>query len=79
MLAIRRWKAVGAVHKIVARCRNIALGMVATACRTLLESLDRIPNEENRAKVAIIAFDSALYYFSMSVCDDWIFVRGAKH
>lgn len=41
--------------------------MVATACRALLESLDRLPNEDNRTKVAIIAFDVALYFFAMAV------------
>ena len=46
------------------------LGMVATACRTLLENLDRVPNEDNRTKVAIIAFDVALYFFSMPVSWD---------
>ncbi|EJC99351.1 CPII coat sec24 protein [Fomitiporia mediterranea MF3/22] len=44
----------------------ISSGMVATACRTLLESLDRIPNEDNRTKIAIIGFDVALYFFSMT-------------
>ncbi|EMD35607.1 CPII coat sec24 protein [Gelatoporia subvermispora B] len=43
----------------------IQSGMVATATRTILENLDRIPNEENRAKVAIIAFDVSLYFFSL--------------
>jgi protein transport protein SEC24 len=43
------------------------VGMVATACRTLLENLDRLPNDDNRTKVAIIAFDVALYFFSMPV------------
>ena len=47
----------------------IQSGMVATATRTILENLDRIPNEENRTKVAIIAFDVSLYFFSMPVCD----------
>lgn len=41
--------------------------MVATACRTLLESLDRIPNEDSRTKIAIICFDVALHFFSMPV------------
>ncbi|OSX60917.1 hypothetical protein POSPLADRAFT_1146807 [Postia placenta MAD-698-R-SB12] len=40
-------------------------GMVATATRTLLENLDRIPNEDSRTKVAIVAFDVSLYFFSM--------------
>jgi hypothetical protein len=43
--------------------------MVATATRTLLENLDRLPNEDSRTKVAIIAFDVSLYFFSLPVCD----------
>jgi protein transport protein SEC24 len=41
--------------------------MVATATRTILESLDRLPNEDDRTKVAIIAFDTSLYFFSITV------------
>ncbi|KLO13344.1 CPII coat sec24 protein, partial [Schizopora paradoxa] len=44
----------------------VSSGMVATACRTLLESLDRIPNDDKRTKVAIICFDVALHFFSMT-------------
>ena len=40
-------------------------GMVATAARTILENLDRLPNEDGRTRVALIGFDSALYFFSM--------------
>lgn len=42
-------------------------GMVATATRTILENLDRIPNEDQRTKVAVIAYDTSLYFFSMPV------------
>lgn len=42
-------------------------GMVATATRTILENLDRLPNEDKRTKVAIIAYDTSVYFFSMSV------------
>ena len=42
-------------------------GMVATATRTILENLDRLPNEDQRTKVAIIAYDTSIYFFSMSV------------
>jgi len=45
----------------------LASGMVATATRTLLENLDRIPNEDNRTKVSILAFDTSLYFFSIQV------------
>ncbi|KAN0084376.1 Sec23/Sec24 trunk domain containing protein [Tylopilus felleus] len=40
-------------------------GMVATAMRTILENLDRIPNDDDRTKVAFVAFDTSLYFFSM--------------
>ncbi|KAG8720549.1 COPII subunit [Ceratobasidium sp. 394] len=40
-------------------------GMVATAARAILESLDRIPNADDRTKVAIIGFDVALHFFSI--------------
>ena len=45
----------------------IQSGMVATATRTILENLDRIPNEDNRTKVAFIAFDTSLHFFSLPV------------
>lgn len=40
-------------------------GMVATATRTIMENLDRIPNEDERTKIAIVAYDTSLYFFSM--------------
>ena len=42
-------------------------GMLATACRTILESLDRLPNADDRTKIALIGFDVALYFFCISV------------
>ena len=44
-----------------------AVGMVATATRTILENLERIPDEDERTKVAIICYDISLYFFSMPV------------
>lgn len=41
--------------------------MVATATRTIMENLDRLPNEDQRTKVAIVGFDTSLYFFSMPV------------
>lgn len=41
--------------------------MVATAARTLLETLDRIPNEESRTRISIIAVDTSLHFFSLTV------------
>lgn len=43
------------------------LGMVATAARTILENLDRIPDQEKRVKIAIVAFDVSLYFFTVPV------------
>ncbi|KAJ3836161.1 protein transporter SEC24 [Lentinula raphanica] len=40
-------------------------GMVATATRTILENLDRIPDEDERTKIAIVCFDVSLYFFSL--------------
>jgi protein transport protein SEC24 len=40
--------------------------MVATATRTLLENLDRIPDDDNITKVGIICYDVSLYFFSMA-------------
>ncbi|KAH8103085.1 protein transporter SEC24 [Cristinia sonorae] len=40
-------------------------GMVATATRTILENLERIPDENGRTRVALIAFDTSLYFFSV--------------
>lgn len=41
--------------------------MVATAARTILESLDRIPNEDNRAKICVIAVDTVMHFFCLTV------------
>ncbi|KAG6810422.1 hypothetical protein H0H92_011939 [Tricholoma furcatifolium] len=39
--------------------------MVATATHTILENLDRIPDEGDRTKVAIVCYDTSLYFFSL--------------
>lgn len=41
--------------------------MVATAARTILESLDRIPNQDDRTKIALIAVDTSLHFFCLPV------------
>jgi protein transport protein SEC24 len=46
----------------------VQTGMVATATRTILENLDRIPDEDGRTKVAIVCYDASLYFFSIPVC-----------
>lgn len=43
----------------------VQCGMVATAARTILESLDNIPNSDGRVKVAFIAVSSSLHFFSL--------------
>ncbi|GAO46616.1 hypothetical protein G7K_0843-t1 [Saitoella complicata NRRL Y-17804] len=40
-------------------------GLVATTARTILESLDRIPNVDKRTRIGFMAVDSALHYFSI--------------
>lgn len=40
--------------------------MVATAARTILDSLERIPNKEHRTRVAFITVDSSLHFYSLS-------------
>ncbi|CAO3679647.1 unnamed protein product [Rhizopus microsporus] len=44
----------------------IQSGMVATAARTILDSLERLPNDENRTKVAIITVDSSLHFYNLN-------------
>lgn len=43
----------------------VKTGMVATAARTILESLDRLPNADGRTKVALIAVDASLHFFCL--------------
>ncbi|CEH14731.1 cpii coat sec24 protein [Ceraceosorus bombacis] len=42
-------------------------GMVSVAAKTILETLDRLPNDDNRAKISIIAVDTALHFFCLPV------------
>ncbi|KAJ3127695.1 COPII subunit [Nowakowskiella sp. JEL0407] len=41
-------------------------GMVATAARTILDTLDMLPNEENRTRVAVITVDSSLHFYNLN-------------
>ncbi|CAG8709270.1 14480_t:CDS:10, partial [Acaulospora morrowiae] len=41
-------------------------GAVATAAKTILESLDRIPNEDKRTKIGFITFDTSLHFYSLN-------------
>ncbi len=42
-------------------------GMVATAARAILDSLDSIPNSDGRTKMAFITVDSALHFYNFNV------------
>jgi len=41
----------------------VSSGLLATCARTILESLDRIPNVDRRTRLAFMAVDSSLHYF----------------
>ncbi|KND02225.1 uncharacterized protein SPPG_02707 [Spizellomyces punctatus DAOM BR117] len=41
-------------------------GMLATAARTILDTLDSVPNTDNRTKVGFITVDSALHFYNLS-------------
>jgi protein transport protein SEC24 len=43
----------------------VSSGMVATAARTILETLDRLPNADSRTKIALIAVDTSLHFFCL--------------
>ena len=42
-------------------------GMVATAARAILDSLDGIPNEDGRTKVAFMTVDSGIGFYCLNV------------
>lgn len=48
----------------------VANGLIATAARTILDSLNRIPNADRRTKLAFMAVDSSLHYFSIPKDED---------
>ena len=41
-------------------------GMVATATRTIMDTLDQLPNSEGRTRVGIITYDSALHFYNFA-------------
>ncbi|KAK9456452.1 hypothetical protein V1511DRAFT_510261 [Dipodascopsis uninucleata] len=43
----------------------VASGLVATTARTILESLDRIPNKDKRTRLSFICVNSSLHYFAI--------------
>lgn len=42
-------------------------GMVDTFARALLDVLDSIPNDDQRAKVAFITYDSTVHFYNLNV------------
>ncbi|KAH8645657.1 COPII component protein [Xylariales sp. PMI_506] len=43
----------------------VSSGLLATSARTILDSLNRIPNADRRTRLGFIAFDSSLHYFAV--------------
>ncbi|KAK5107134.1 COPII subunit [Meristemomyces frigidus] len=44
---------------------GVTSGLLATAARCILESLDRIPNTDRRTRLGFMAVDSSLHYFQI--------------
>ncbi|SMN22227.1 similar to Saccharomyces cerevisiae YIL109C SEC24 Component of the Sec23p-Sec24p heterodimer of the COPII vesicle coat [Maudiozyma saulgeensis] len=40
-------------------------GLLSTAVRTILDTLDELPNHDNRTRVSIMCVDNALHYFAI--------------
>ncbi|EHK23253.1 COPII component protein [Trichoderma virens Gv29-8] len=43
----------------------VSNGLLATSARTILDSLNRIPNADRRTRLGFLAVDSSLHYFSI--------------
>jgi len=43
----------------------VSSGLLATSARTILDSLNRIPNADRRTRIGFIAADSSLHYFAI--------------
>ncbi|KAI0121667.1 hypothetical protein BJ170DRAFT_131600 [Xylariales sp. AK1849] len=43
----------------------VSTGLLATSARTILDSLNRIPNADRRTRLGFMAVDSSLHYFSV--------------
>jgi protein transport protein SEC24 len=44
---------------------SVSSGLLATSARTILDSLNRIPNADRRTRIGFLAVDSSLHYFSI--------------
>ncbi|KAJ3222906.1 COPII subunit [Clydaea vesicula] len=47
-------------------CNAVKSGMLAIATRTILDTLDKIPNADNRTKVAFITVDSSIHFYNLN-------------
>lgn len=45
-------------------------GLFATASRIIKENLDRLPNKDDRCRVAFIAVDQAIHFFDIGNCEE---------
>ncbi|KAK0610484.1 hypothetical protein B0T17DRAFT_500599 [Bombardia bombarda] len=50
----------------------VSTGLLATSARTILDSLNRIPNADRRTRLGFIAVDSSLHYFAVPKDSDEI-------
>ncbi|KAM3514104.1 hypothetical protein MY11210_002205 [Beauveria gryllotalpidicola] len=48
----------------------ISSGLLATSARTILDSLNRIPNADRRTRLGFMAVDASLHYFSIPKDED---------
>ncbi|KAF4121550.1 protein transport protein SEC24 [Geosmithia morbida] len=48
----------------------VSSGLLATAARTILDSLSRIPNADRRTRLGFLGVDSSLHYFSIPKDED---------
>ncbi|ORY79375.1 Sec23/Sec24 trunk domain-domain-containing protein, partial [Protomyces lactucae-debilis] len=67
---VRAPQALAYVFLIDVSFAAVSSGLVGTAARIIQEALDEIPNSDKRTKVAFIAVDSSLHFFSMTPKSD---------
>ncbi|UKZ76082.1 COPII subunit [Trichoderma virens FT-333] len=62
--AADRWRRHELNHAVVDYAA-VSNGLLATSARTILDSLNRIPNADRRTRLGFLAVDSSLHYFSI--------------
>lgn len=48
---------------------SVNSGLFSTTCRILLDSLDQIPNTNDRTKVGVVTFDSSIHFYRLASGD----------